>query len=247
MRFDTFLQRAAQRHPALVFQVSWANGSTSSATSRPRKCAARAGANERALGPRSRLAAASCARPPADEEASSASSKDLGRKLPRKASSSRPTTVRLAHLPARDALEPLLLHPVLPWETMERLHDSAPDGGGLARRVATRSRCSRLRRRPRGAASRRLVPLISSRSSRSPSRRGSAGTCSEIVSADELRGDLRQGGRLRHAHAAGHRAGRREESCTRWVVPRRAEPASGRVHRAQAAPAPATVRHVSMP
>ena len=26
MRFDTFLKQAADRHPALVFQVSWANG-----------------------------------------------------------------------------------------------------------------------------------------------------------------------------------------------------------------------------
>ena len=64
----------------------------------------------------------------------------------------------------------------------------------------------------------------------------------EIGSADELARGLRQGGRLRHADAAGHRAGRRRGALHARLVPRRAEPAAGAVHRPQAAPAPAAVR-----
>ena len=50
----------------------------------------------------------------------------------------------------------------------------------------------------------------------------------EIGSADGAARGLRQGGRLRHAHAAGHRAGRRRGAVHARLVPRRAEPAARR-------------------
>jgi len=69
VRFHTFLQRSAERHPALVFQVSWANGldiiRDLSAEGVPMLAL---DANVRAIGLRSRLAAGMvCPDPRADE------------------------------------------------------------------------------------------------------------------------------------------------------------------------------------
>ena len=126
MRFDTFLQRAAQRHPALVFQVSWANGldiiRDLSAEGVPLLAL---DANPRALGLRSRLAAGMvCPDPRDDEEAFVAFLEDLGRRLPRKGVLF-PTHDQYIWPISRHAerLEPYYLIPFSRWETMERLHD----------------------------------------------------------------------------------------------------------------------------
>ena len=87
MRFDTFLKAAEQRHPAVILQVSWANGldiiRDLSATGVPLLAL---DADPRALGLRSRLAAGMvCPDPNVDEEAFILFLEQLGPRLPRRA------------------------------------------------------------------------------------------------------------------------------------------------------------------
>jgi len=126
MRFDRFLKAAEQRHPAIVLQVSWANG-----LDIIRDLAA-AGvpllaldANPRALGLHSRLAAGMvCPDPGADEEAFIVFLEQLGPRLPRRAVLF-PTHDQYVWPISRHAqrLEPWYLIPFSRWETMQRLHD----------------------------------------------------------------------------------------------------------------------------
>src|SRR5450756_519117 len=87
MRFDKFLKAAEQRHPALVLQVSWANGldiiRDLAAAEVPLLAV---DANPRALGLHSRLAAGMvCPDPREDEEAFLVFLEQLGPRLPRRA------------------------------------------------------------------------------------------------------------------------------------------------------------------
>jgi D-aspartate ligase len=126
MHFDTFLTRAAQRHPALVLQVSWANGldiiRDLSAQGVPLLAL---DANPRALGLYSRLAAGMvCPDPQQDEEAFVSFLEQLGPRLPRKAVLF-PTHDQYVWPISRHAerLEQWYLIPFSRWETMRRLHD----------------------------------------------------------------------------------------------------------------------------
>ena len=126
MRFDTVLKQAAGRHPALVFQVSWANGldiiRDLSAEGVPLLAL---DANARALGLHSRLAAGMvCPDPAQDEEAFVSFLEDLGRRLPSKGVLF-PTHDQYVWPISRHAerLEPYYFIPFSRWETMQRLHD----------------------------------------------------------------------------------------------------------------------------
>ena len=126
MRLDTVLKRAEEHHPALVFQVSWANGldiiRDLSAEGVPLLAL---DTNPRALGLRSRLAAGMvCPDPQQDEEAFISFLEDLGRRLPRKGVLF-PTHDQYIWPISRHAgrLEPYYLIPFSRWETMQRLHD----------------------------------------------------------------------------------------------------------------------------
>jgi len=126
MRFDQFLKAAERRHPAIVLQVSWANG-----LDIIRDLAA-AGVpllalddNPRALGLHSRLAAGmACPDPREDEEAFIVFLEQLGPRLPRRAVLF-PTHDQYIWPISRNAkrLEPWYIIPFSRWETMRRLHD----------------------------------------------------------------------------------------------------------------------------
>jgi D-aspartate ligase len=126
MRFDKFLKAAEQRHPAIVLQVSWANG-----LDIIRDLAAAAvpllavDDNPRALGLHSRLAAGMvCPDPREDEEAFVVFLEQLGPRLPRRAVLF-PTHDQYIWPISRHAkrLEPWYFIPFSRWETMQRLHD----------------------------------------------------------------------------------------------------------------------------
>jgi len=126
MRFDKFLKAAQERHPAIVLQVSWANG-----LDIIRDLAA-AGVpllalddNPRALGLHSRLAAGMvCPDPREDEEAFIVFLEQLGPRLPQRAVLF-PTHDQYIWPISRHAqrLEPWYLIPFSRWQTMQRLHD----------------------------------------------------------------------------------------------------------------------------
>ena len=247
MRFDTFLQRAAQRHPALVFQVSWANGldiiRDLSAEGVPLLAL---DANARALGLRSRLAAGMvCPDPRDDEEAFLTFLEDLGRRLPRKGVLF-PTHDQYIWPISRHAerLEPYYLIPFSRWETMERLHDkraqmeAAWRAGVDTPKTVFVDSAEDLERGVEEVGFPCIFKPVESLAFKTRFRRHVL----EIGSADELRETYAKVRRLRHADAAGHRARRRRGALHARLVPRRAEPAAGRVHRPQAAPAPAAVR-----
>ena len=143
-----------------------------------------------------------------------------------------------------ERLEPWYLIPFSRWETMQRLHDKRAqmEAAWRVRRRHAEDGLRRLRRRPRARRRRDRLPVHLQ-----------AGRVAGLQDAlppararDRLRRraarGLRQGGRLRHADAAGHRPRRRRGALHARLVPGRAEPAAGAVHRPQAAPAPAAVR-----
>ena len=126
MRFDKFLKAAEHRHPALVLQVSWANGldiiRDLAAADVPLLAV---DANPRALGLHSRLAAGMvCPDPREDEEAFVVFLEQLGPRLPRRAVLF-PTHDQYIWPISRHAkrLEPWYIIPFSRWETMRRLHD----------------------------------------------------------------------------------------------------------------------------
>jgi len=126
MRLDRFLKAAAERHPAFVFQVSWANGldiiRDLSAEDVPLLAL---DANPRALGLHSRLAAGMvCPDPQLDEEAFIVFLEKLGPRLPKKAVLF-PTHDQYIWAISRHAerLDPWYLIPFSRWPTMQRLHD----------------------------------------------------------------------------------------------------------------------------
>ena len=126
MRFDKFLKAAEQRHPALVLQVSWANGldiiRDLAAADVPLLAV---DANPRAMGLHSRLAAGMvCPDPREDEEAFVVFLEQLGPRLPRRAVLF-PTHDQYIWPISRHAkrLEPWYIIPFSRWETMRRLHD----------------------------------------------------------------------------------------------------------------------------
>jgi len=126
MRFDKFLKAANQRHPAVVLQVSWANGldiiRDLAAADVPLLAL---DANPRALGLHSRLAAGMvCPDPSEDEEAFIVFLEQLGPRLPRRAVLF-PTHDQYIWPISRHAkrLEPWYLIPFSRWATMQRLHD----------------------------------------------------------------------------------------------------------------------------
>ena len=126
MRFDKFVKAAEQRHPAVVLQVSWANG-----LDIIRDLAAEdvpllaVDDNPRALGLHSRLAAGMvCPDPREDEEAFIMFLEQLGPRLPRRAVLF-PTHDQYIWPISKNAkrLERWYLIPFSRWETMQRLHD----------------------------------------------------------------------------------------------------------------------------
>jgi predicted ATP-grasp superfamily ATP-dependent carboligase len=126
MRFDKFLKAAEHRHPALVLQVSWANGldiiRDLASAGVPLLAA---DADPRALGLHSRLAAGMvCPDPREDEEAFVVFLEQLGPRLPRRAVLF-PTHDQYIWPISRHAkrLEPSYIIPFSRWETMRRLHD----------------------------------------------------------------------------------------------------------------------------
>ena len=126
MRFDKFLKAAEQRHPAIVLQVSWANGldiiRDLAIADVPLLAV---DANPRALGLRSRLAAGMvCPDPSADEEAFLVFLEQLGPRLPRRAVLF-PTHDQYIWPISKNAkrLEPWYIIPFSRWATMQRLHD----------------------------------------------------------------------------------------------------------------------------
>ena len=170
MRFDRFLKAAETRAPAMVLQVSWANGldiiRDLAANGVPLLAA---DANPRALGLHSRLAAGVvCPDPQVDEEAFIGFLEQVGPRLPRRAVLF-PTHDQYIWPISKHAkrLERWYRIPFSRWETMKRLHDKREQLETTSRTAPTRS------------ASRRS----SSRSSRSPSRRASAATCSRSARA----------------------------------------------------------------
>ena len=126
MRFDRFLKAAEERHPAVVLQVSWANGldiiRDLAAMGVPLLAV---DADPRALGLRSRLAAGMvCPDPNVDEEAFILFLEQLGPRLPRRAVLF-PTHDQYIWPISRHAprLEPWFIIPFSRWDTMQRLHD----------------------------------------------------------------------------------------------------------------------------
>jgi D-aspartate ligase len=126
MRFDRFLIAAEGRHPAIVLQVSWANGldiiRDLAGDDVPLLAV---DANPRALGLHSRLAAGMvCPDPSEDEEAFIVFLERLGPRLPRRAVLF-PTHDQYIWPISRHAqrLEPWYIIPFSGWETMRRLHD----------------------------------------------------------------------------------------------------------------------------
>jgi len=126
MRFDKFVKAAEQRHPAVVLQVSWANGldiiRDLAADDVPLLAV---DDNPRALGLHSRLAAGMvCPDPREDEEAFIMFLEQLGPRLPRRAVLF-PTHDQYIWPISKNAkrLERWYLIPFSRWETMQRLHD----------------------------------------------------------------------------------------------------------------------------
>ncbi len=126
MRFDKFVKAAEQRHPAVVLQVSWANGldiiRDLAADDVPLLAV---DDNPRALGLHSRLAAGMvCPDPREDEEAFIMFLEQLGPRLPRRAVLF-PTHDQYIWPISKSAkrLERWYLIPFSRWETMQRLHD----------------------------------------------------------------------------------------------------------------------------
>ncbi len=126
MRFERFLEAAATRHPAVVLQVSWANGlDIMRDLSRHGVPLLALDANPRALGFSSRRACGLvCPDPKADEEAFVAFLEDLGPRLPQRGVLF-PTHDEYIWPIARHAarLDPWFIIPFSRWETMRRLHD----------------------------------------------------------------------------------------------------------------------------
>jgi len=125
MRFDKFLKAAEQRHPAIVLQVSWANGLDILRDLSADAPLLALDANPRALGLHSRLAAGMvCPDPSEDEEAFIVFLEQLGPRLPQRAVLF-PTHDQYIWPISRNAkrLEPWYLIPFSRWETMRRLHD----------------------------------------------------------------------------------------------------------------------------
>ena len=126
MRFDRFLKAAGARPPAMVLQVSWANGldiiRDLAANDVPLLAA---DANPRALGLHSRLAAGVvCPDPQEDEEAFIGFLEQLGPRLPRRAVLF-PTHDQYIWPISKHAkrLERWYRIPFSRWEIMQRLHD----------------------------------------------------------------------------------------------------------------------------
>jgi len=125
MRFDKFLKAAERRHPAIVLQVSWANGLDIIRDLAADVPLLAVDANPRALGLHSRLAAGMvCPDPREDEEAFIVFLEQLGPRLPRRAVLF-PTHDQYIWPISRNAkrLDPWYIIPFSRWETMQRLHD----------------------------------------------------------------------------------------------------------------------------
>ena len=126
MRFEQFLEGAAAGNPAIVLQVSWANGlDILRDLDRHDIPLLALDANPRALGLSSRRAAGMvCPDPKQDEEAFVSFLEDLGRRLPQRAVLF-PTHDEYIWPISRHAerLEPWFIIPFSRWETMRHLHD----------------------------------------------------------------------------------------------------------------------------
>jgi predicted ATP-grasp superfamily ATP-dependent carboligase len=126
MRFERFLERAATRHPAIILQVSWANGlDIMRDLARHDVPLLAVDANPRALGLSSRRAAGLvCPDPKSDEEAFVSFLEDLGRKLPQRGLLF-PTHDEYIWPISRHAerLDPWFIIPFSRWETMQHLYD----------------------------------------------------------------------------------------------------------------------------
>lgn len=126
MRLDRFLAAAVDRHPAIVLQVSWANGLDIIRDLHRHGVPLLAlDANPRALGLSSRHATGLvCPDPKRDEEAFVSYLEQLGRRLPRRAVLF-PTHDEYIWPISRHAerLEPWFIIPFSRWETMQHLYD----------------------------------------------------------------------------------------------------------------------------
>jgi len=126
MRFERFLERAATRHPAIVLQVSWANGlDIIRDLARHDVPLLALDANARALGLSSRRAAGLvCPDPKSDEEAFVGFLEDLGRKLPQRGVLF-PTHDEYIWPISRHAerLDPWFIIPFSRWKNMRQVYD----------------------------------------------------------------------------------------------------------------------------
>ena len=126
MRFERFLEAAADRHPAIVLQVSWANGlDVIRDLSRHGVPLLGLDANPRALGLSSRRAAGMvCPDPKIDEDAFVTFLEDLGRRLPRRAVLF-PTHDEYIWPISQHAerLEQWFIIPFSRWQTMRHVYD----------------------------------------------------------------------------------------------------------------------------
>ena len=126
MRFDDFLARSVTATPAIVLQVSWANGLDIMRDLHRRYVPLLAlDANPRAIGLRSRRGAGMvCPDPKLDEEAFVSFLEDLGRRLPQRAVLF-PTHDEYIWPISRhaDRLDPWFIIPFSRWGTMQHLYD----------------------------------------------------------------------------------------------------------------------------
>jgi predicted ATP-grasp superfamily ATP-dependent carboligase len=126
MRFERFLEKAAVRNPAIVLQVSWANGlDIMRDLDRHDVPLLALDANPRALGLSSRRGAGMvCPDPKADEDAFVSFLEDLGKRLPQRGVLF-PTHDEYIWPISRhaDRLDPWFIIPFSRWETMRHLHD----------------------------------------------------------------------------------------------------------------------------
>jgi D-aspartate ligase len=126
MRFEHFLERSATRHPAIVLQVSWANGlDIIRDLARHDVPLLAVDANPRGIGLSSRRAAGLvCPDPRTDEDAFITFLEDLGRKLPQRGVLF-PTHDEYIWPISRHAerLDPWFVIPFSRWETMRHVYD----------------------------------------------------------------------------------------------------------------------------
>ena len=249
MRLDTFLQRAAQRPPAAVLQVSYACGlGVLRDLGRHAVPLLALDPDPGAIGLRSRYATGRvCPDPLEDEEAFVTWLETVGPELPQRAVIF-PSHDEFIWPLSRHAerLEPWFVMPFSRWDVMAACATSASRSRRRSAQASTRRRpCSSSSsgeleaaageiRYPGRAQAGRFAGVQAALPPPRPRRRERGGAAAH----------LRQGRRPRRADAAGAHPRRRGRALDGRLVPRRRVATAGRVHRPQAAPAPARRRQL---